>query len=241
MATPLAAAKQKLRAAMKQRLSGIPYESVLAQSSQVFEALKEFKPYREAQSISIYLSMPSAEIQTDSLVRHALASGKQVFVPYLHKSPLDTPGTPARVMDMVRLTSLQDYETLQPDRWGIPSINPATVHERKRILGGPDAERSDLATLDLILMPGVAFDVDDMGSIRRLGHGKGFYDFFINRYAAKVSSSRDGPRAPLLYGLALREQLLAADADEAVPMGPYDRKLHGLIVGDGQIKDSIKT
>jgi 5-formyltetrahydrofolate cyclo-ligase len=179
--------------------------------------------------------MPSAEIQTDSLVRHALAAGKHVFVPYLHKSPLDTPGTPARVMDMVRLSSLQDYEALQPDRWGIPSINPATVQERKRVLGGPDVERSELATLDLILMPGVAFDVDDTGSVRRLGHGKGFYDFFLNRYTAQVSST------PLLYGLALREQFLSGQADEAIPMGPYDRKLHGLVMGDGQIKDSVKS
>ncbi len=95
-------------------------------------------------------------------------------MPYLHRNPPPpSPDLPARVMDMVRLRNLQDYESLTPDRWGIPSVDPATVHERQRILGGPDAQHSEKALLDLILMPGVAFDMSpENGSIRRLGHGE---------------------------------------------------------------------
>lgn len=209
----------------------------------IFEALKDFKPYKDAGRISIYLSMPAAEVQTDAIVRHALDAGKQVFVPYLHRSPLETSDTPARVMDMVRLQSIQDYESLQLDRWGIPSIDPATVHDRQRILGGPDVHRSDKSTLDLILMPGVAFDFDEAGSVRRLGHGKGFYDFFLNRYLAKMDPSGGSLDRPplLLYGLALTEQLLSASSGEQVPTGPYDRNLHGLVLGSGQIRESSNS
>lgn len=203
----------------------------------VFEALKNFKPYREANRISIYLSMPAAEIQTDAIVRHALESGKQVFVPYLHRPPLPTPDTPARVMDMVHLESLQDYESLKRDTWGIPSIDPATVYQRQRILGGPDIHKSDVATLDLMLMPGVAFDIDQAGFVRRLGHGKGFYDFFINRYLSKTEGKHI--ETPLfLYGLALTEQLLSEASGEQVPTGPHDRGLHGLVLGNGNIRFS---
>ncbi|KAF7561711.1 hypothetical protein G7046_g2433 [Stylonectria norvegica] len=237
MASPLTAAKQQLRSMMKQRLSTVTQESVNAQSRQIFETLKEFKPYREASRISIYLSMPSGEIQTDAIVRHALADGKEVFVPYLHRSPLETPGTPARVMDMVHLENLQDYESLKLDGWGIPSIDPASVHQRQRILGGPDAHHSQQATLDFMLMPGVAFDIDEAGSVRRLGHGKGFYDFFLNRYLSKLETKNVGGEKPiLLYGLALTEQLLSATSDGQIPTGQYDRGLHGLILGDGEIK-----
>lgn len=179
--------------------------------------------------------MPAAEIQTDAIVRHALESGKQVFVPYLHRSPLQTLDTPSRVMDMVHLKSVQDYESLKADRWGIPSIDPATVHERQRILGGPDVHKSDQATLDLMLMPGVAFDSDEEGGIRRLGHGKGFYDFFINRYLSKTASDGGNQDPLLLYGLALSEQLVSG---EGVPTGPYDRKLHGLVLGSGETKET---
>ncbi|KND88828.1 putative 5-formyltetrahydrofolate cyclo-ligase [Tolypocladium ophioglossoides CBS 100239] len=240
MAASLTAAKQQLRSLMKQRLSGVSQDSVRAQSRKIFESLKDFKPYKDASRISIYLSMPASEVQTDDIVRHALDAGKQVFVPYLHKSPLEMPNAPARVMDMVHLKSIQDYESLKLDRWGIPSIDPATVHHRQRILGGPDVHRSDVSTLDLMLMPGVAFDFDEAGSARRLGHGKGFYDYFLNRYLARMDpsgGSLDGPPL-LLYGLALTEQLLSASSGELVPMGPHDRNLHGLVLGSGEIRES---
>lgn len=181
--------------------------------------------------------MPAAEVQTDAIVRHALAVGKQVYIPYLHKSPLQTPDTPARVMDMVHLKDLEDYEGLKLDRWGIPSIDPATVHMRRRILGGPDAEHSEQATLDFMLMPGVAFDFDEAGSIRRLGHGKGFYDFFINRYLTKIETKGLGAENPLfLYGLALDEQMVPESSDLHVPTDIHDRRLHGLITGNGEIR-----
>ncbi|KAG6210591.1 hypothetical protein E4U35_004879 [Claviceps purpurea] len=241
MASPLAAAKQQLRNTVKQRLSSVSAESIVAQSGNVFESLKAFKPYVEARRISIYLSMPSGEVQTDVIVRHALASGKQVFVPYLHKSPLDAPDTPARVMDMVHLKDMHDYESLERDRWGIPSIDPATVHQRQRILGGPDAHHSDQAGLDLMLLPGVAFEFDESGAVRRLGHGKGFYDYFMNRYLAKTKSLDHDARSTLFYGLALTEQLLSGGPGEQVPMGQYDRTLHGLVLGNGQIKESINA
>ncbi|KAH8884853.1 nagb/rpia/CoA transferase-like protein [Thozetella sp. PMI_491] len=186
--------------------------------------------------------MPSGEIQTDAIVHHALESGKHVFVPYLHRNPLPpSADVPARVMDMVRLKNLQDYESLKRDSWGIPSIDPATVHERQRILGGPDAHHSEQAALDLILMPGVAFDIHPTdGSIRRLGHGKGFYDYFINRHNEKEASRAKG-RPVLLYGLALSEQFLSSPSEGEVPVGPLDQGLDGLILGNGAIKTPPAT
>lgn len=182
--------------------------------------------------------MPAAEVQTDAIVRHALAAGKQVFVPYLHKSPLQTPDTPARVMDMVHLRSVQDYEALQRDRWGIPSIDPATVDSRERILGSPGTAGAGTATIDLMLLPGVAFDVDDIGRVRRLGHGKGFYDFFLNRYLARQGLPPSEDTSLQLYALGLTEQLLSPESGYEVPVGPLDRCLHGLVLGNGEIKET---
>lgn len=224
---------------MKQKLSNVAPDSVVAQSHQVFEALKEFKPYKDASRISVYLSMPSAEIQTDAIVRHALAAGKQVYVPYLYKSSLEIPGTPARVMDMVHLESLQDYESLKPDRWGIPSIDPDTVHQRKRILEPTGFGGSVQTTLDLIVVPGVAFDFDEAGSVRRLGHGKGFYDYFLNRYFSRLELQGHKQEQPLqLYGLALTEQIIPPSWEQPVPTTTHDRPLHGLIIGNGEVRTS---
>lgn len=234
MNAALFTAKQQLRSAMKQRLAGLPQDAIKAQSLIIHSKLLTFKPYVDAKRVSVFLSMPSAEVQTDDIVRHALASGKQVFVPYLHKSPL-TSNTemPARVMDMVRLNDVHDYESLKRDKWGIPSIDPATVHQRQRILGEPEAQHLDQATLDLILMPGVAFDIaPNSTEVRRLGHGRGFYDLFLERYAEKLEQLQVKGPSVLLYGLGLKEQFLSS-ATEGVPVGPYDQPLHGLILGDG--------
>lgn len=180
--------------------------------------------------------MPAAEVQTDAIVRHALSAGKQVFVPYLHKSTLSDADTPARIMDMVHLRSIQDYESLGRDKWGIPSIDDSAVAGRERILGdSPGNFGPSPATLDLMLVPGVAFNADPENGIRRLGHGKGFYDFFLNRYFARAAEHEGHGSSLHLTGLALTEQWLEPD-DGEVPMGMYDRRLHGLILGSGENK-----
>ncbi|KAI1373668.1 5-formyltetrahydrofolate cyclo-ligase [Hypoxylon crocopeplum] len=237
----LSAAKSQLRSLMKQRLAGLSQESITSQSARVFDSLSQFNPYVNAKRVAVYLSMPRGEIQTDPIVRHALSSGKQVFVPYLHKSGLRPSDGPTRLMDMVSLKDIEDYESLQKDKWGIPSVDTATVHERKRSVGELDGNRSEDVSLDLILMPGVAFDVDPMSkAIRRLGHGKGFYDYFLHRYALAASTEEHGRPAVLLYALALKEQLLSPSSGESVPVGPHDQPIDGLFLGDGQIKESAK-
>lgn len=199
------------------------------------------KGYREAKRIGIYLSMPTGEIQTDAIVRHALQSGKQVFVPYLHKSSNPLSNTPKSVMEMVDLSSLSDYLSLKRDSWGIPTIGADTVDQREHILDDPNRKSE---ALDMILMPGVAFDTDaDNNFIRRLGHGKGFYDYFLHRYVhdrpSNGSEASNGVGINvLLYGLALKEQALVDAPDFSVPVGEHDHFLHGLVVGDGRLIES---
>lgn len=182
--------------------------------------------------------MPSGEVQTDAIVRHALGSGKQVFVPYLHKAQNPGPESPKSVMDMVDLRSLSDYDSLNRDSWGIPTIGIDTVNEREHIL----TEGS--YPLDLILVPGMAFEISSDGLLKRLGHGKGFYDYFLYRYR-KIHGSKD-PEVDsgtdvLLYGLALEEQYLRAEMGLSVPVGVHDNPLDGLLLGDGTILDSRST
>ncbi|KAK2070587.1 hypothetical protein P8C59_005071 [Phyllachora maydis] len=242
----LQALKHGLRSRMKERLRAVSPEAIKSQSSTVQRLLRDFRPYRDARRVGIFLSMPAGEIQTDGIVRDALLAGKEVFVPYLHANPDPSPELPGRLMDMVRLVDVRDYEALRPDRWGIPSLDPATVCERQRVLGrggGPDPVLLDLVLLDLVLVPGLAFDRSpEDGTIRRLGHGKAFYDYFIRRHqeraaARPASAASAGATSPSarLYALALSEQFLASPAEGSVPVGPFDQRLDGLVLGHGQI------
>ena len=61
-------------------------------------------------------------------------------------------------MQMVRINSLADYESLPINRWGIPE--PTWEEKREEALE---------SGLDLVIMPGLAFD----RTKARLGHGKG--------------------------------------------------------------------
>lgn len=138
--------------------------------------------YQNAKRISVYLSMPSGEISTRGIVHDALEQGKQVFIPYTYKLSSPQEGQPKSVMDMLELHSLTDYESFQPDSWGIPTPSQASISSRENSFGGIGVTEgsADLAQgrgLDLIVMPGMAFDA----SFGRLGHGKGFYDYFLER------------------------------------------------------------
>lgn len=156
--------------------------------------------YKNARSISIFMSMPSGEINTDQVTKDALRTGKQVFVPYIYKPKQPrSDDLPASIMDMLHLDSERDYASLQPDRWGIPSIPKDTVSERANAFGGKDLTDGapptpDAAGLDVILMPCMAFDQE----LNRLGHGKGYYDNFITRYCSGKTVSGQERKKPFL-------------------------------------------
>lgn len=154
--------------------------------------------YMLAKHISVYLSMPSGEVMTQAIVEDALRKGKKVFVPYLDKEHIDG-GITASLMDMVSLNSEADYHSLKVDKWGIPTPEAASIPFRTRSLGR-SSEAGDISRLDMIVVPGIAFDQER----RRLGHGKGFYDMFLHRYREELDSGLrlghflEGSRMPFL-------------------------------------------
>ena len=160
--------------------------------------------------------MPKGELSTRGVVLDAFREGKYIFVPYIHQSQSQDPVRLRSMMDMVSLHSKEDYENLLPDAWGIPSIAENSLNERYSILEGltEGANTSAQGTvsssstnnpiegkrqerLDVIVMPGVAFDQ----GLRRLGHGKGFYDHFLERYRSSTASPMPSLGEPPLTSL----------------------------------------
>lgn len=202
--------------------------------------------YQNATRLSIYLSMPSGEVSTSSIVRDALNHGKMVFVPYIHKADASRHAVPP-FMEMVALKSEADFEGFQPDAWGIPVPSEDSISERENALTGLEDEETSTAGkavsgLDLILMPGVAFD----GESRRLGHGKGFYDRYLQRHQSLLQGKSE-IKMPYLgtkrlaielmssnscaVGLALQEQVLSTG--QQIPTGPDDWRVNRVISPDG--------
>ncbi|KAJ4292089.1 hypothetical protein N0V90_009988 [Kalmusia sp. IMI 367209] len=223
------ALKKDLRKKIKEILAHVSEARAAAQTSNATRVMLSMPEYKAATRISVYLSMPSGEISTMGIVRHALGQGKRVFIPYTYKPSHSNKDQPQSIMDMLELHSIQDLESLQPDKWNIPTPSEDSIPDRvnsfggKGVTNGANATLSGEAGLDLIIMPGMAFD----SSFGRLGHGKGFYDYYLSR-------CHDASRMPFRVGLSLTEQLLPPD--ESVPMDTSDFRLDALITGDGELR-----
>lgn len=79
----------------------------------VVSQLRALNQYQNSRRVSLYLST-NDEVDTVPILKHILDAGKEAFVPRYH----------GKIMEMVRLNSMEDYEALPLTKWNIkqPSI-----------------------------------------------------------------------------------------------------------------------
>ena len=155
-------------------------------SARITPQLLALDAYRQANCVLAYMSFGS-EFDTAALVRDALASGRQLCLPRVDRNTrrleLHYVGNPA--------------SDLQTGTWGIRE---------------PRAEcpPADLARVDFVLLPGVAFTPQ----CDRLGYGGGFYDRLIPRFASRP------PLVAASFALQIRD---------AVPLDAGDQRVDVVI------------
>lgn len=99
-----------------------PHFSTFAANA-ILATLLTHPAYTASRSLSIYLSLPNSEIETLSIVQHALSQGKNVFVPWTPKK-----GEGDGRMRMVRVErdevgeGSEGREKWERDGWGIPVV-----------------------------------------------------------------------------------------------------------------------
>lgn len=200
---------------MRLRLANITAESLTSQSAAVTRHVLSHPAFQKSNAVACYLSMPKGEIQTDEIVNAVLAEGKTLYVPRLKTL------AESSVMEFLRIHSKEDLESnLVPGVWGIrePSVEyDSTPRESASSPSSPP--------IDLILMPGMAFD----RTLSRLGHGKGYYDRFISTYRSSLPETSEKHEV-FLCGLGLDEQVLE---DGTIPMTETDVRLNSLITSQG--------
>ncbi|KAH9143164.1 hypothetical protein AeRB84_012826 [Aphanomyces euteiches] len=178
--------KKALRKAIEREFKQLSRDEIDSTSARLASHVLASPEFIQAKSICAYLSMPK-EASTSVIVDAILAQGKRLYVPKVT-------GPNAQDMVVLQVESRQDLDSFPKSKWNIP--------EPELILpnGIPRLNAMETLDLDLILVPGVAFDRRG----NRLGHGKGYYgmlhtqwtmnakccpgvDSFFERYAAKTS------------------------------------------------------
>ena len=147
------ALKQAIREqAVRRRLDQPDKDALSAVICGRFAALPA---YRDAGAVMLYVGVRS-EVGTRPFLLQAIAEGKRVAIPYCVGRDLE-------------LFHFQGMEELAASGFGLLEPRPGLRADPKR--------RVDPAELDVVMVPGVAFD--RRGG--RLGHGKGYYDRWLPR------------------------------------------------------------
>ena len=161
-------------------------EYVINASEEVFKHLKTMDVFRASKHVMVYVSFKN-EVSTQLIMSHLLSNNKQFLVPYTNKR--DCSMTPALISNLDDL-SVGNYGILEP------AINKA--------------DQSYSSLIDLVIVPGIAFDL----SGNRIGFGKGYYDFFLSQLNGKI------PIIALAYDFQIKNK---------IPSEPHDIKMDYII------------
>ena len=166
--------KHALRAGALARRRELSPQQVSCQSHALQLRFLALPEYQRAQVLALYAPI-HREVETSVVALEALAAGKTLLYPAVEGSELQF----RRVLEL---------DDLMPGRYGIPE---------------PKGEAWDPSDVDLIVVPGVAFDQ----SGRRLGYGKGYYDRSLHRLEGS------GRLAGFCYEFQLFEEIVGEPHD----------------------------
>ncbi len=173
--------KKELRKRIKALKNELTAENKQRQAEIVYKKLEASDEFRKANTILMYWAM-SDEMPTKSFINKWFAD-KEIYLPVVDG-------------DDLRIVKYEGEDKMVPGaKYGIPE--PA----------GP--EISDESQIELVIVPGVAFDADN----NRMGRGAGYYDRILNRI----------PKAKKL-ALAFDFQMV-----DKVPTEPHDIKMDQVI------------
>lgn len=155
-------AKKALRKKMAEIAAGLSEEYRRKSDLKIFENFFTLPQYASAEKIFIYYSV-GKEPDTVNIISKMLQDGKEVYIPLIACT---------REMAAGRIRSTENLP-----------MGPLKIPKPL-----PGCERADKSRLDMIVIPGVAFDTAG----GRLGRGGGYYDTYLqNTSAFKVGITRE--------------------------------------------------
>ena len=150
-------------------------------SEEIVNRFIDLPEYQLAQTIMFYVDVRD-EVRTRQALPAAVASGKRIIVPYCLNGELE-------------LFWLENMEELE--------LGMYRILEPKHELRSVESKRLQPTDLDLVMVPGVAFDRTG----GRTGHGKGYYDKLLQH------ARLDAPLIALAFECQMFEKIPAENHD----------------------------
>ena len=151
-------------------------------SRTILERFHALDAYRSAKTVMYYIDVRS-EVRTRFALPEAMTAGKRVVVPWCND---------AGELELFHLTSMDEL-----------AVGMYKILEPKVELRGDPKQNLRPEDLDLVMVPGVAFD--RRGG--RMGHGKGYYDKLLQH------ARPDAPLAALAFDCQLFDEIPMASHD----------------------------
>ncbi|MBR5219258.1 MAG: 5-formyltetrahydrofolate cyclo-ligase [Clostridia bacterium] len=175
--------KKELRHRLIEKRNNIPQRLRQEKSLKITEKILEHSALKKASTVFIYVSFGS-EVDTLPLIKELFYLGKRVGVPLCNSD--NHTMTVYEIKDLSQLKK-GHYGILEPDK----SLKEIPKED-----------------IDLIIVPGVAFDKEGY----RMGYGGGYYDRFLADF--------DG----YTIGISFLECM-----ENELPKGEFDRKVNEII------------
>ncbi|MDE2745277.1 MAG: 5-formyltetrahydrofolate cyclo-ligase [Chloroflexota bacterium] len=172
--------KAELRSTLRRRRAALSDEVIQGWSASVTARMVGLDEVHRAEAIHCYASSLPGEVSTDGLISQFLAERRRVLCPRIRAHGQMEHREISAPSDLVDAA----FGLREPDPELAPPVDPQVA--------------------DLIVVPGVAFDVEG----GRLGMGGGYYDRFLAQASAPA------------VGLAFEMQLV-----DALPMSAYDHRV----------------
>ena len=178
--------KRQLRQRIGYILEGISKEEWGRRSKNVEKKIRRLPEYKKARTIVVYWPL-AKEVDLRQFIRKAKEEGKTIGLPVLRRR------------GEIEIFEFTTEEELVPGKLGI--MQPDVRLSR----------RISLEEIDLVVVPGIAFDKKG----NRLGRGRGWYDELIKLLPARAE----------IIGVALAPQVV-----DNLPIEPYqDEKVRRVI------------
>jgi 5-formyltetrahydrofolate cyclo-ligase len=150
-------------------------------SRRITDRVIELPEYQAAGCVMWYVDVRD-EVRTRDALPDALASGKRIVIPYCVDGELE----------LFHLESMDELE-----------VGMYKILEPRSDLRQLESKRVDVKELDLILVPGVAFDARG----GRTGHGKGYYDKLLE------NAKSETPLVSLAFECQMFDEIPMQDHD----------------------------